>query len=262
MGLSLDIKGLTFAYDGKRPVWEDISLQARPGEVLAVLGPNGTGKSTLLHCVAGLETPRAGRILADGRDIASLGRRELARRIAFVPQVHTPVFSFSALDVVVMGRTAHLGLFAAPSAADVRIAREALATMGAAHLADAPYDRTSGGERQLILFARALAQEAPILLLDEPTSHLDFGNQIRTLTLIRSLADRGLTVVMTTHFPDHAFAIAERTCLLARGRVRGYGPTREILTAEALSALYGLRVTLHRLEADTIVCTARETEGD
>ncbi|QGY40977.1 ATP-binding cassette domain-containing protein [Pseudodesulfovibrio cashew] len=257
MGLILRIEELGFAYDGKPPVWTDVNLSAHSGEVLSILGPNGTGKSTLLRCAAGLETPGNGRVFAGETEVSALSRREAARRIAFVPQMHTPIFSFSALDVVVMGRTAHLGAFSSPSGRDFRVAREALETMGAAHLADVSYDETSGGERQLILFARALAQEADILLLDEPTSHLDFGNQARTLALIRSLADRGLTVVMTTHFPDHAFGISERTCLLAGGRVRGSGLTREILTPEALTDLYGLGVDIHNLEGERIVCTAK-----
>ncbi|EGB15011.1 ABC transporter related protein [Pseudodesulfovibrio mercurii] len=257
MGLILHADALGFAYPGRKPVWSDVTLTARPGEVLSILGPNGTGKSTLLHCLAGLLTPRSGRVLAGDVDLATLGRRRTARAIALVPQTHAPVFAFRALDVVVMGRTPHLGPFASPSQKDLDAALAAMETMGIAYLADMDYSETSGGERQLILFARSLAQGADILLLDEPTSHLDFGNQARTLALIRSLADRGLTVVMTTHFPDHAFEISDQTALLARGRLQAVGDTGDVLSPEALSALYGLGVDIHRLDNGKTICTVR-----
>jgi len=259
MGMMLRVENLSFSYGGKEPVWRGVTFDARPGEVLSVLGPNGTGKSTLLRCMAGLEASDEGRVLAGEHDMTRIGRRQAARTVAFVPQMHTPVFAFSGLDVVVMGRTAHIGAFAAPSKHDLDVARKALETVGMLHLASVPYNETSGGERQLILFARALAQEAEVLLLDEPTSHLDFGNQSRILALIRSLADQGLTVVMTTHFPDHALEISEQTCLLSKGRLLGSGRTETILTPETLSELYGLTVNVHRLEGGRVVCT---TQGE
>lgn len=258
MGMILRVEDLSFSYDGKKPVWQGVTFDARPGEVLSVLGPNGTGKSTLLRCMAGLEVSGKGRVMAGEHDMTRIGRRQAARTIAFVPQMHTPVFAFTGLDVVVMGRTAHLGAFSSPSKKDLQVARQALETVGVPHLGDVSYNETSGGERQLILFARALAQEAEILLLDEPTSHLDFGNQARILALIRSLADQGLTVVMTTHFPDHALDISEQTCLLSKGRLLGAGRTESILTPETLSDLYGLTVNVHQLESGKVVCT---TEG-
>ncbi|MGE4423887.1 MAG: ABC transporter ATP-binding protein [Pseudodesulfovibrio sp.] len=261
MGMTLRAEGLSFAYAGRDTVWSDVSLTARPGRVLSILGPNGTGKSTLLRCLAGLVAPRTGRVLAGERDLASLGRRRTAQAIAMVPQTHSPVFAYRALDVVVMGRTPHLGTFASPSEADYSAARTALETMGIRHLENVAYSETSGGERQLILFARSLAQGADILLLDEPTSHLDFGNQARTLSLIRSLADRGLTVIMTTHFPDHAFEISDQTALLARGRLQAVGTTEEVLSPEALSELYGLGVDIHRLTNGKTVCTVRREES-
>ncbi|WP_207264212.1 ABC transporter ATP-binding protein [Desulfovibrio sp. Huiquan2017] len=257
MGLILRAESLGFAYPRSNPVWSDVTLDARPGEVLSILGPNGTGKSTLLHCLAGLLMPRTGRVLAGDDDLASLGRRRTARAIALVPQTHSPVFAFRALDVVVMGRTPHLGPFASPSKRDLDAALAAMETMGIGHLANKDYSETSGGERQLILFARSLAQGAKILLLDEPTSHLDFGNQARTLGLIRSLADRGLAVVMTTHFPDHAFEISDQTALLTKGRLQAMGATGDVLSPQALSALYGLDVDIHRLDNGKTICSVR-----
>jgi len=260
MGLTLHAENLSFAYPGRDAVWTNVGLTARPGRVLSILGPNGTGKSTLLLCLAGLIPTRTGRVLAGDRDLASLSRRTTARAIAMVPQTHSPVFAYRALDIVVMGRTPHLGAFASPSDADFHAARSAMETMGIQHLENVSYSETSGGERQLILFARSLAQGADILLLDEPTSHLDFGNQARTLSLIRSLADRGLTVIMTTHFPDHAFEISDQTALLARGRLQAVGATGEVLSPEALSSLYGLGVDIHRLNNGKTVCTVRRED--
>ncbi|WP_394699858.1 ABC transporter ATP-binding protein [uncultured Pseudodesulfovibrio sp.] len=254
----LRAEDLSFAYQGRDAVWSGVTLEARPGHVLSILGPNGTGKSTLLRCLAGLVPPRTGRILVDDQDLADLGRRKTAQAIAMVPQTHTPVFAYRALDVVVMGRTPHLGAFASPTRADFDAARGAMETMGITHLENVSYSETSGGERQLILFARSLAQGADILLLDEPTSHLDFGNQARTLSLIRSLADRGLAVVMTTHFPDHAFEISDQTALLARGRLQAVGETEAVLSPGSLSELYGLDVDIHRLDNGRTVCTVQK----
>ena len=261
MGMILSAENLSFAYPGRDAVWSDVTLTAHPGHVLSILGPNGTGKSTLLHCLAGLVSPLTGRVLAGDHDLASLNRRKTARAIAMVPQSHTPVFAYRALDVVVMGRTPHLGAFASPARKDFDAAREAMETMGITHLENVSYSETSGGERQLILFARSLAQGADILLLDEPTSHLDFGNQARTLALIRSLADRGLTVIMTTHFPDHAFEISDQTALLAHGRLQDAGATEAVLSPQALSTLYGLGVDIHRLDNGKTVCTVRREEA-
>lgn len=252
----LHIKNISFAYKGNKPVWENLTFTAKPGEVLSILGPNGTGKSTLLRCIAGLEQPLEGEIMLGNKNTSGIGRKEMARKVAFVPQMHTPVFPFTALDVVIMGRTSHLSTFGSPSKRDEDIARKALETMGISHLGNVQYDQTSGGERQLILFARAVAQEAEILLLDEPTSHLDFGNQARILKLIRSLADKGLSVVMTTHFPDHAFEISETTCLLSGGKLIGFGPTTRILTSKNLSLIYGLNVSINKLDDHKTVCTA------
>ncbi|SDK48671.1 iron complex transport system ATP-binding protein [Maridesulfovibrio ferrireducens] len=259
MGIVLTVSDLSFAYEGGKSVWTDISLEVHAGEVLSILGPNGTGKSTLLRCMAGLHVPSVGQVSIEGRQVQKMSRKDVARAIAFVPQMHTPVFSFSALDVVVMGRTAHIGAFSSPSAKDYAISEQAMETLGISSLAHKSYDETSGGERQLILFARALAQEARILLLDEPTSHLDFGNQARTLVLVRKLADQGLAVVMTTHFPDHALGFSERTALIADGRLQGYGRTESVLNSEKLSDLYGLPVDVFTLEAGEKVCIARAT---
>ncbi len=252
MGVTLEARGASYAYPGAgtgartggKPVFSGLDLAAVPGEVFSILGPNGAGKSTLLACLAGLRPVSAGKILLAGRDLTSYPRAEAARIMAFAPQAHQAVFAFTALDVVLMGRAPHLGLFASPGRKDRDIAHEALAAMGVDHLADTPYTETSGGQRQLILFARILAQKPRILLLDEPTSHLDFGNQIQTLVLIRKLADQGMAVIMTTHFPGHAFFADGRAAILSGGRFTATGRPREALTEKALSAAYGVAVRL------------------
>ncbi len=258
MGIVLSVTDLSFSYEPGQPVWSGVSVDVRAGEALSILGPNGTGKSTLMRCMANLITPDAGKVIVDGTDIRKMGRRAIARAIAFVPQLHNPVFAFTALDVVVMGRTAHLQHFASPSPRDYSLALEAMDTFGISHLADKSYNNTSGGERQLILFARAVAQEARILLLDEPTSHLDFGNQARTLELVNGLAEQGLAVVMTTHFPDHALAYSKRTVLIAEGRMLGYGLTDHVVGSESLSRLYGLNVEIVSLQGGGRTCVVRK----
>ncbi len=257
MGIVLSVSHLSFSYEQGIFVWSDISLDVHTGEVLSILGPNGTGKSTLLRCMAGLAPPDSGHIKVEGHDIHRLGRKKAAQMIAFVPQIHTPVFSFPAIKIVVMGRTSYLSTFASPSARDYEIAHQAMKQCGITDLADKPYNKTSGGERQLILFARAVAQEPGILLLDEPTSHLDFGNQTRILELISSLARKGLAVVMTTHFPDHALRYSNRTALIANGRLQGFGLTDTVLTAEKLSQLYGLDVEIKSFDDGSKVCKAK-----
>lgn len=257
MGVVLSVSDLSFSYEQNVPIWSGITLDVHEGEVLSILGPNGTGKSTLMRCMAGLAAQDSGLVEVEGRQVQKLSRKQAAQSISFVPQMHNPVFAFSAIDIVVMGRTAHMGVFASPSTRDYEIALNAMDTFGIAALADKQYNKTSGGERQLIMFARAIVQESRILLLDEPTSHLDFGNQVRVLELIKRLAGHGLAVVMTTHFPDHALSYSERTALIADGGMQGFGVTDEIVTPEALSKLYGMGVDISSLHDGTRVCTAR-----
>jgi iron complex transport system ATP-binding protein len=207
-----------------------------------LLGPNGAGKTTLFRTLLGLHGALGGAVLLDDRPIAAMRPAEIARHMAYVPQAHATEFSFTALDVVLMGRTARLSAFASPGAADELVAREKLAALGIAELADHDYTRISGGQRQLTLIARALAQEAPILVMDEPTASLDFGNQGRVLKEIRALAASGHGVLFTTHDPNHAIRAADRACLLRQGAVIGEGAAKDVLTLDNLSALYGANI--------------------
>lgn len=225
-----------------RLVGSGIAIDVKEGEALALLGPNGGGKTTLLKTLLGLLPPRAGDVTLNGKPLSAFSVRERARVIAYVPQVHTGTFAFSVETVVLMGRTAHGSLFARPSAQDIAVATAMLARLGIAHLAQRPYTEISGGERQLVLLARALAQEPRFVVLDEPTAALDFGNQGKVLNEIEALAKSGLGVLFTTHDPNHALRAAHRACLLREGRIVAEGETARVLTRDNLEALYGAPV--------------------
>jgi iron complex transport system ATP-binding protein len=235
-------EGIRAGYGGGPPVLRDVSFDLAEGDVLCLLGPNGSGKSTLLRCVLGLHRVGAGSIRVGGEDIATLSPRQVARRLAYVPQAAPAVFPFAAYDLVLMGRTAHLGFMASPTAADRTAALGAMEELGVASLAARPFHELSGGERQMVLIARALAQGSRVLVMDEPCSGLDYGNQMRILKTLRGLARRGYAVLMSSHLPDHAFMIGSRVALLKRGRLTGPGAPAAIVTAEALSDLYGTDV--------------------
>jgi iron complex transport system ATP-binding protein len=253
MMMQLTANDLAIGYRGHL-VARDIALTLAPGEVLCLLGPNGAGKTTLFRTLLGLQRPLGGAVLIDDRPLADLKPAEIARAMAYVPQAHVTEFSFTVLDVVLMGRTARLGTFASPGPADERIARDKLAGLGIAELAGHDYTRISGGQRQLALIARALAQEAPILVLDEPTASLDFGNQTMVLGRIRELASAGYGIVLSTHDPDHALLVATRVAVIADGALRALGPPHDVVTAETLSAIYRTEVRVEETESGRRVC--------
>jgi iron complex transport system ATP-binding protein len=214
----------------------DVSLEA--GEVLALLGPNGGGKTTLINTLLGLIPPLGGEVRLAGRSLDRLSVRERARLIAYVRQVHAGVFAFPVEDVVLMGRSAHGGLLSRPSARDRQVAAATIARLGIGHLAARPYTMISGGERQLALIARALAQEPRIVVLDEPTASLDFGNQGKVMREIRALSASGLAVVFSTHDPNHALRFADRAMLVRDGLCVASGESRAVLTQATLEDLY------------------------
>jgi iron complex transport system ATP-binding protein len=240
MGLAmLDVENLTCGY-GSRTIVRDASLAISAGEIMCLLGPNGSGKTTFFKTILGFLKPLGGRMRMEGEDIACMKRTRLARSVAYVPQSHAPSFPFRVSEVVTMGRTAHLGLFASPSRRDVEVARESLDTVGIGYLADKPYTEISGGERQMTLIARALAQQAKLLIMDEPTSSLDFGNQVRVLGHIRKLTARGIGILFTTHIPGHALLCADRVAVMHGGTIRRTGTPHDIVTETCLRELYGV----------------------
>lgn len=249
----LEARGLGIGYPG-HAVGRDIDLGVEPGEVLCLLGPNGGGKTTLFKTMLGLLAAQGGEVRLGGAALASLPRNEIARRIAYVPQAHTAHFPYRVIDMVLMGRTAHLGPFATPGPRDRQHAFEALETLGVADLAEAEYTRISGGQRQLALIARALAQHAPTLVMDEPTASLDFGNQVLVLSRIRALSETGLSIVLSTHDPDHAFACATGVALLADGGIAARGAPSAVVTAKRLKQIYGVDVRIEKLKDGQKVC--------
>jgi iron complex transport system ATP-binding protein len=232
---------LTIGYSD-RVVGRGLDVALATGEVLALLGPNGGGKTTLLKTLLGLLGPRSGEVRLGDRRLGSLTSRERARLIAYVPQVHVATFAFTVEAVVLMGRTAHGNLFSRPSSADRAIAVRVLERFGIAHLRERPYTMISGGERQLVLLARALAQEPQFVVLDEPTASLDFGNQGKVLKEIRALGASGHGVLFTTHDPNHAMRAADRAYLLRDGIRVGEGASGVTLTKTQLERLYGTSV--------------------
>ena len=224
------------------PGVHNVSLTIERGDIVGILGPNGSGKTTLLRLLGGLLQPAQGQITLDGSAIGAIPRRLLARRIAMVPQETHLAFDYSVFEVALMGRYPHLGTFEIEGPRDLDIAREALAATGTAHLEDRSFATLSGGEKQRVVIASALAQEAGILLLDEPTASLDLGYQMDIGSLVARLnRDRGLTVVVATHDLSFATALCRSLVLLKSGTVLASGPTRDTLSASAIEALYGVR---------------------
>lgn len=239
--MQLQANHLHYAYLPEKTVLDDVSLQIDPGETLYILGRNGSGKTTLLSCLAGLLEPASGEILINGSNLSSFGSAERARRVGLIPQMHTPAFGYTVNEMVMMGRAPYLGWLGSPNHEDQAIVDEALAQLGLFELRDRSYTEISGGEQQLVLIARGLAQKCQLLLMDEPTSHLDLSNQHRILEIISQLTDRGLSFIISSHSPNNALSYADRVLLLAGGKVIAYGTPQETLTEPMLSAIYGIR---------------------
>jgi len=237
----IEMRGAAFRY-GRHEVFRNLDLDVYRGELLSILGPNGCGKSTLLRCIGGALELNEGTVRIDGADIGGLAPELRARRVGFLFQQHTPSFPFSVFDVVSMGRAPHLGMFGVPSAADAALVEEALNRVSMLHARDRPYTELSGGERQLILLARTLVQQPDVILLDEPTSHLDFRNQVLSLKMIGSLVQQGVTMIMTTHDPNHALLFPGRVALMRPGGRLLTGPASEVITDATLSATYGIDI--------------------
>jgi iron complex transport system ATP-binding protein len=239
----LEVNNLAFGFPG-RTVGRDVTFTIAAGEAICVLGPNGGGKTTLFRTLLGLLPRHGGEVVLEGKPLAALTRAQIARRIGYVPQGQTGYFAYTVLEVVLMGRTAHLGTFASPGERDRRIAARALDSLGIAHLAQRPVTQVSGGERQLALVARALAQEPRLLIMDEPTANLDFGNQVRVLQSVLSLAASGISILFATHDPDHAFLAAHRALLLAEGRMLALGTPAAVIRSDTLERLYNVKVNV------------------
>ena len=251
--MKLAASELSYGYTD-RTIGRDLSFELAAGEVLCVLGPNGGGKTTLFRTLPGLLEPRGGKILIDELPLGAWPRRELAKVVGYVPQAHAGSFSFTVREMVLMGRTAHVGLFATPGPRDRDVTDRTIHDLGIAHIADRPYMRVSGGERQLTLIARALAQGSSILIMDEPTTSLDFGNQLLVLDQVVALARAGIGIIFSTHEPDHAFRCAGSVMLLRPGGLLRIGSPEEVVNPDNLHELYGVSVDVVRLSDGRRVC--------
>ena len=249
--MGIMVNNLKFSY-GIRPILDDISFEITKNELVALLGPNGVGKSTLFKCILGLLKKYEGTIKLNEYDAKTISEKELAKLIAYIPQSHSPVFNFSVFDMVLMGTTSQVSNISSPGAKQREIVMDSLERMGITHLYNRSYNFISGGERQLVLISRAIAQQAKILIMDEPTANLDYGNQLRVLDQIKSLAKEGYTIILSTHNPDQSYLFADRILAVYGGKLIADGSPKDIITTELIRTLYNVDITVESLHDDNI----------
>ena len=236
-------KELCFSY-GTTQVLKNMDFRAHESSLVAVIGPNGAGKSTLFRCILGFLKDYSGTILIDNQDIKEMSRTEIARKIAYIPQTTVPVFNYDVIDIVLMGTTGSLKLLESPGKEQIEAAERALDELGIGYLRNRGFGRISGGERQLVLVARALVQNAKILIMDEPTANLDYGNQYRVMAKIKELAAGGYTIILSTHNPEHALLFADKSFVIQKGEFVAAGSSAEVLNEEMMRRLYGVDVRI------------------
>lgn len=239
----LEVSHLSFSY-GSHRVLKDINFYVKPGKMTFLLGHNGAGKSTIFKCILGHLKGACGQIRLEGRNIKTYSIRELARHVAYIPQAVSPVFNYPVHQVVLMGRSAYTSILSSPSEEDEKIAREALIRLDIAHLQDQGFSQISGGERQMVLVARALAQGGRLLLMDEPTSSLDYGNQLKVLMQVRKLCEEGMSVLISSHNPQHALLFADEILAVDDGVIVAHGG-KDVMTPELIERLYHVSVAFY-----------------
>ncbi len=249
--MSIEVLGLNFSY-GDRLILNNINFEAKDNQLLSVLGPNGVGKSTLFRCMLGLLKGYKGQVLLDGIDIKKISVKEMAKLIAYIPQAHYPVFNFSVFDMVLMGTTVQVSSISSPGKKQVKLVESALDRLGIYHLRNRGYTQISGGERQLVLLARALVQETKILVLDEPAANLDFGNQVRVLAQMKSLVKEGYIVIQSTHNPDQTFLFSDTVIAMKDGEILAWGLPSDVYTSDLIYNLYGTEVEIQSLYGDKV----------
>ncbi|HBK54490.1 ABC transporter ATP-binding protein [Syntrophomonas wolfei] len=243
--MKISVEQGSFGYPGSRTLFENLCFEVERGEILAILGPNGVGKTTLLKCMTCMLPWNRGAAYLDGQNIKYFDSVDIWRHLAYVPQVHASVFSYSVLDMVLMGRSAHINWFSMPGKNDRRVARNALESVGIGHLARRICSELSGGERQLVMIARALAAEPEIIILDEPESHLDFRNQLMILDILESISQqREISCIINTHYPEHALRISDKTLILGKECDYVVGETEEVISEDNLQKFFAVRTRL------------------
>lgn len=250
----LEVSDLCFSY-GDREILHNMSFCAEEGEFVSILGPNGVGKSTLFRCILSLLRNYSGDVKISGRSTREMSTKELASHIAYIPQSSSPAFNYSVEDIVLMGTTAGMNTFSSPGPDEEKRAEEALEKIGISRLRDRCFHHLSGGERQLVIIARAIAQNAKILMLDEPTASLDFGNQMHILRQMKALTMEGYTVIQTTHSPEHSYMFSDRIVAVHDGRIIMDDIPQKVITSEIMTELYGTPIRVMSLEEDSVrVC--------
>ena len=245
----IEIQDLSFAYPENNAL-QNISLHLDAGEVLCLVGPNGCGKTTLLDHLIGAHPMQKGHIFFEGKDFRKIRAKEMAKRVGYVPQSRRNTFPYQVLDFVLMGRTPYTGVFASPDEEDRQIALAALEEIGILSFQDRIFTQLSGGERQLVILARALTQKTPLLLMDEPTAHLDFAHELMILeTIVRMIKTQNLSVIMATHFPNHAFylqsnGVPTRVAMMRQGKILEIGQPDEVLTVTNIEKVFGVHARI------------------
>lgn len=252
--MRMKVENLHFSY-GSHEVLRGVSFGVEDSGFVSLLGPNGAGKSTLFRCMLGLLEPSCGSVHVCGRDIRNMPAAELSHRVAYIPQSHHPVFNFSVFDMVLMGTTAQLSQFASPGKEQKLLAEASMERIGIAHLRNRGCSNISGGERQLALIARAIAQQAKILVMDEPSASLDYGNKLRVMEAVKGLTKEGYTVIQSTHDPDQAYLYSDQILALYEGRILAWGTPQETISSGLISTLYGVEVEVCSMHQDDVrVC--------
>lgn len=256
--MMLEVQGLAFSY-GQRPVLQGVDFALREGSVMSLLGPNGAGKSTLFKCILGLLPGYMGQITLHGQNARAIPLKRMARSVAYIPQAHYPAFNYTVLDMVLMGTSSRLRAFSSPGRGEREAAMRALDTLQMADFAHRDYMRISGGEQQLVLIARAIAQDSRLLIMDEPTASLDWGNQIRVMQQVRRLSNQGYAILQATHNPNQAYLFSDEILAMQGGRIVANGTPREVFTAPLMEELYGITAQVESLRDDCVrVCVPRE----
>jgi len=256
---AISLEDLHFSYVADQPVLMGINLNVKVGEKVAVLGRNGAGKTTLFSILSGINHDYQGKVTLAGRELKQMSRPEISQQVALVPQKHEPLFPYLTRDFIMMGRFCSMGLFGSPGSEDLRIVEEAAIETGAARFLDRPYSTLSGGEMQLVLIARALAQQSEILVLDEPNTHLDYRNRFLVLDMVRKLAEaRQMTLIMSLHDPNDVIQFAERVVVMHEGRIVADGRPVEVIDEALLAEYFGIRAVALKNAAGNLIFKAVE----